>query len=71
MTKVEVTYRFTKPFDDTWAASLEALHGVYGLNSLKLSPACDTLTVGYDATRLRRDDVIRQLHQAGLPVEAV
>jgi hypothetical protein len=71
MTKVEVRYVFTKPFDDAWLPALERLHGVYGLQSVKLNPALDGLVVLYDATRMQPADVDRQLHAAGLPVSRV
>ena len=68
MTKVEVRYVFTKPFEDGWLAAIERLHSVYGLQSVQLNPGLDGLIVQYDATRLQLADVDRQLHATGLPV---
>jgi hypothetical protein len=67
MTKVEARYELTKPVDETLLDAIGRLHGVYGLQGVKLSPKMDELTVLYDASRLRLDDVDRTLHGAGLP----
>lgn len=68
MTKVEVRYVFTKPFEEGWLKALERLNSVYGLQGLKLNPALDGMTVLYDASRLKLADVDQRLHAAGLPV---
>ncbi len=68
MTKVEVRYVFTKPFEEAWLGAIERLHGVYGLQALTLNAGLDGLSVQYDASRLKPADVDRQLHRAGLPV---
>jgi len=69
MTKVDVNYRFSKGFEESWAGSIEELKSVYGLQSLTLWPDCGGLRVGYDASRLQIDDVTTKLRAAGLPVE--
>lgn len=69
MTKVEVRYVFTKPFEEAWLAAIERLSSVYGLQAVKLNPSLDGVAVLYDATRFGPADVDRQLHTAGLPVE--
>lgn len=71
MTKVEVRYEFTKPFEDAWLTAVEQLHSVYGLQAVKLNPELDGMVVLYDATRMKLADVDRQLHTAGLPVSRV
>jgi hypothetical protein len=68
MTKVDVSYQFAVPFQESWTASIEALHGVYGLQAVRLSPQLDSLAITYDASRLGLDDVDRCLRDAGLPV---
>jgi len=68
MTKVQVTYEFDTPVDDAALAAIEQLHGVYGFQALRLSPALDSLVVLYDATRMSPEDVERRLHGAGLRV---
>ncbi len=68
MSKVELQYEFAEPFDDSWTAAIERLHGVYGFHAVKLSPPLDRLTVIYDASRLTPADVDHHLRMAGLPV---
>ncbi|MBN9657967.1 MAG: hypothetical protein J0H49_07300 [Acidobacteria bacterium] len=71
MTKVEVNYEFTAPFQEAWTGAIERLHGVYGMQSVQLAPGLDRLKVGYDASRLKLTDVESQLRQAGLPLRRV
>jgi hypothetical protein len=68
MSKVELHYEFLAPFQDSWAEAIDRLHGVYGFQSLRLSPSLDRLTVVYDASRLTAADVEHHLRMAGLPV---
>jgi hypothetical protein len=68
MTKVEVEYKLVRGLGEELLRSLEAIHSVYGIRSARLSAAMDTLTVEYDASRLRPDEVDRALLRAGLPV---
>lgn len=71
MTKVEARYEFKRPFEESWLEAIEKLHGVYGLQGVKLGPELRHLTVLYDASRLKLADVERELRTAGLPVERV
>ncbi len=71
MTKVEVRYEFTAAYNDTWTPAIEAVHGIYGMQAVKLNPKLDGLTVTYDASRLRLEDVAHHLLRAGLPVRQV
>lgn len=71
MTKVDVRYEFTAPYEERWTAAIEAVHGIYGLQAVKLSPKLDGLTVTYDASRLKLTDVAHHLLRAGLPVRQV
>ena len=71
MTKVEACYELTAPFSDRWLAAIESLHGVYGMQAVKLNPKMDGLTVLYDASRLNPTDVEYHLHHAGLPVRRI
>jgi hypothetical protein len=71
MTKVEARYELTKPVDDTLMEAIARAHGHYGLQAIRLDPKMDGLTVVFDASRLKLDDVDRALHGAGLPVRRV
>jgi hypothetical protein len=68
MSKVELRFEFVKPFEDAWAEPIARLHGVYGFQSLRVTPSLDGLVVVYDASRLTPEDVEHHLHMAGLPV---
>jgi hypothetical protein len=70
MTKVQIRFRVTKPLDDSLLARIPALSAVYGIQSIKMAPSLDGLTVEYDATRLRPAEVESVLAGAGIPVEA-
>ena len=71
MTKVEATYEFAAPFSDSWLTAIEALHGVYGMQEVKLHPNMGGLTVLYDASRLKLSDVLNCLTRSGLPVRLI
>ncbi len=69
MTKVQVRFRVQKPLDDTLLAHIAEVRAVYGIQSVKVAPSLDSLTVEYDATRLRPAEVESVLAGAGIPVE--
>lgn len=71
MTKVEAHYEFTAPFSDSWLAAIEALHAVYGMQAVKVTPKMDGLAILYDASRLKLTDVEHCLLGCGLPVRLV
>ena len=68
MTKVEARYEFAAPFSDSWLSAIESLHGVYGMEAVKLHSNLDGLTILFDASRLKLTDVENYLQRAGLPV---
>jgi hypothetical protein len=68
MTKVEARYEFTAPFSDSWLAAIESLHGVYGMQAVRLHSKMDALTILYDASRLTLADVERHLQRSGMAV---
>ena len=68
MTKVEARYEFTAPFSDSWLAAIESLHGVYGMQAVKLDAKLAGLAILYDASRLTLTDVENHLQRSGLPV---
>jgi hypothetical protein len=69
VTKVQLQFRLDKPLDTKMMSNLERASALYGILRLKLSPAMDGLTVEYDATRLRENDVKAALARAGIAVE--
>ena len=43
-------------------------YSIYGIQKINLAPSEDSLTVEYDATRLRPAEVHAALTRAGIPV---
>jgi allophanate hydrolase subunit 1 len=69
MTKLEKRFRLLKPPDETALARLTQTHALYGILKLSLAPSLDSLTVEYDATRLRPAEVESALAAAGVDAE--
>lgn len=71
MTKVQIRFRVQKPLDDAMLARVSNAHSIYGIQHVKVNPALDSLTVEYDATRLRPAEVEAAIAAAGIPIEPV
>jgi hypothetical protein len=69
MTRVQIRFRVQKPLDDTLLAHIAEVRAVYGIQNVTVAPSLDSLTVEYDATRLRAAEVEALLAAAGIPVE--
>ena len=69
MTKVQIRFRLAQPLNDTLLARISDAHTLYGIQRIRLSPAMDSLTVEYDATRLRPAEVESALTGAGIAVQ--
>lgn len=69
MTKVQLQFKLTKPLDTEMMSNLEKTSSLYGILRLKLNPALDGLTVEFDATRLKEQDVEAALARAGVAAE--
>ena len=69
MTKVQLPFKLRKPLDEQAMERLADVSSVYGILRLQLNPASNELTVEFDATRLRENDVEAILARAGIPVE--
>ena len=69
MTKLEKRFRLLKPPGEAALERLAQVHTLYGIQRLALAPAMDTLTVEYDATRLRPAEVESALAAAGVDAE--
>jgi len=68
MTKVELIYDLTASPGDDLLQRVADLHGVYGMNRVRVAPSMDHLIVEYDASRLTAPIVEATLHRFGLPV---
>jgi allophanate hydrolase subunit 1 len=69
MTKVQVHFRLRQPLSENLFPAIASAHALYGIQRVRLSPAMDSLTVEYDATRLRPAEVEAALYRAGIAVE--
>ena len=68
MTKVTLHYDLTRPLMDEDLENVARVHGVYGMERVKVAPSLDKLTVDYDASRLMRKDVEAVLARHGIPI---
>ena len=62
-------FRLPKPLDEVLLARVADAHSVYGIQKVMVAPTLDSLTVEYDATRLRPAEVEAALTGAGIPVQ--
>ena len=68
MTKVQLRFRVLGTLDDTMLEHISNAHSIYGIQYVKVDPSLESLTVEYDATRLRPAEVGAALTGAGIPV---
>ncbi len=68
MTKVEIKFALKGPLDETLMERIAQAHSIYGIQKIRVAPGLDSLTVEYDATRLRPVEVESALASAGIPV---
>jgi allophanate hydrolase subunit 1 len=68
MTKVQIRFRIEKPLDETLLARISDAHALYGIQRVQLDPSMQSLTVEYDATRLRPAEVEAAIAGAGIPI---
>ena len=71
MTKVQVQFKLSRPLDAETSQRLSDVRGLYGILRLQLDSQPDILTVDYDATRLKAQDVEAALKRAGVYVDPV
>jgi hypothetical protein len=69
MTKVQIHFKLEKLLDDVTLSRLSDTGSLYGILGLKLDPGLDGLTVDYDATRLKEQDVEAAMARAGVAVQ--
>jgi len=66
MTKVVARFRIESPPGEQQLARLADARGVYGILAFRLDEANQQLSVEYDATRLRPEEVAALLRQCGV-----
>ena len=60
--------RLQRPLDEVLLSRISDAHALYGMHRVQLDPTMESLTVEYDATRLRPPEVESALANAGIPV---
>ena len=69
MTKCERTYELARPLDDELLEQVNSLHGVVGIQKLRVAPQLDAITLGWDAARLPIPQLESIPAQRGLPLK--
>ncbi len=68
MTKVQIRFHLQRPLDDALLARISDVYSRYGIHRVIVAPSLDSVTVEYDATRLRPAEVESALTAEGIPV---
>ena len=68
MTRVQIHFRLQKPLEENQLTHIADVYARYGIQKVHVAASLDSLTVEYDATRLRPAEVGAALAGAGLPV---
>lgn len=68
MTKVQVTFKLSRPLTDTDFNNISRVHSVYGILAARVKPTLHELFVEYDASRLSTNEVRGTLEHHGLPI---
>ena len=63
---MQIRFRLRQPLSDAVLRTIAGAHTLYGIQRVQLSPAMDSITVEYDATRLRPAEVQSALSGAGI-----
>jgi len=68
MTKVDASFKLSRPLGDEELKCLARLHSVYGMMTVRLKSSGDELFVEYDASRLSLKEVEGTIEQHGIPI---
>lgn len=68
MTRVQIHLPLARPLDATLRERLRDAHAIYGIERIVTDPSESALTVDFDATRLRPNEVSAALKRCGIPV---
>ncbi len=68
MTKVQATFKLSRPLTDDDLQSIARMHAVYGFLAVRLSPSGQELFVEYDFSRLSEKEVRGSLQQHGISI---
>ena len=68
MTKVQLTFKLSRPLGEPELVSISRMHSVYGFLAVRLRPTTEELFVEYDASRLTPKEVRASLEEHGIPL---
>ena len=68
MTKVQTTFKLSRPLTDDDLKHISHMHSVYGFLVVRLAGSGNDLFVEYDFSRLSLDDVKASLEENGIPI---
>ncbi len=71
MTTMEIVYRYATAPSESVALAVAGICDVYGIRGIKFDRAAQTLSVDYDASRLKEATVTRLVRQAGLEIAEI
>ncbi len=69
MTKVQLSFKLSRPLSDDDLKQISRVHAVFGILAVRVSAAGNELFVEYDASRLSVPDMKGILDTHGLPLE--
>jgi hypothetical protein len=68
MTKVDTTFKLSRPLTDEELKSFARVHTVYGMLTVRLLPDGNEIFIEYDASRLSAKEARATLEQHGIPL---
>lgn len=68
MTKIQATFRLSRPLTEDDLKSISHMHAVYGFFAVRLAPSGQELFVEYDFSRLSEKEVRGALQENGIPI---
>jgi hypothetical protein len=68
MTKVQTSFKLSRPLEDTDLRQIARVHAVFGILAARVVSSGDELFVEYDASRLTPKEVQGTLASRGLPL---
>jgi hypothetical protein len=69
MTKVQLSFKLSRPLSDDDLKQISRVHAVFGILAVRAPATGDELFVEYDASRLSVPDVKGILDKHGLPLQ--
>jgi hypothetical protein len=68
MTKVDATFKLSRPLTNHDLENISRIHAVYGILAARVLPSDNELFIVYDASRLAAAEVRGTLEQHGIPL---